>query len=149
MEITVTKADEPSQETNHPADKPGPTILYRYCSVKGENFDWFAQTMKEDRIWCTPPSEFNDPFECQCRILSVASKDEKIKILEFNLYKERSRTKRARAMLLTKAKVWTYEEEWRFLNIKDGPGLHSIPSRRVLSRESYWGPRWRMVTESA
>ncbi len=32
------------------------------------------------------------------------------------------------AMLLTKADVWAYEEEWRIIDHKNGPGLYTFPA---------------------
>jgi len=54
----------------------------------------------------------------------VAYKDS---IPEFNFYRDTDERKNARAMMLTKATDWSYEKEWRFINIEGGPGLYHIP----------------------
>jgi Protein of unknown function (DUF2971) len=229
VEVTMMEAIEPDGESDHPADKPAPKVLYRYCSIKGKRLDWFTQTMEQDKIWRTLPSAFNDPFECRFHMNFGASTWEKQKlrmeflmkrkgmgqgkalkdtqsffgrpknvvrawevrqqhaieellldetgmvclsevkddilmwshyadghrgvclvfepqspkdsdffgmilpvhyqasIPEVNIYKDRSEEDRVMAMLLTKAKAWCYEREWRFVHLGGGSGWFRIP----------------------
>jgi len=36
-----------------------------------------------------------------------------------------------KAMLLTKSNNWKYEQEWRLIKHKNGPGLYSFPKERL------------------
>lgn len=54
--------------------------LFKYRSLAGdEDIDHVADIFVNERLYCAPPSSFNDPFDCRYRLSFHARREQKVK----------------------------------------------------------------------